>query len=59
MTHLPQVKSIRIDILEINPLLPLNCIPHAAPYHIVPNFDRKNLFGRGVDYPAEQREFQT
>jgi hypothetical protein len=24
----------------------------------VPNFDRKNLFGRGVDYPAEQREHE-
>jgi len=55
MTHLPQVKSIRSDIIELGDLLHLNRILHTTPYFMAPNFDRKNLFAnRGADYPAEQ-----
>ncbi len=56
VTHLPQVKSIRSDIIELGLLLLLDCLLHFTPYCVVPNFDGKNLFGRGVDYPAEQRD---
>ena len=56
MTHLPQLKSIRIDIIESNLLLLLYCLLHSTPYFIVPNLDRKNLVNRRVEYPAEQRD---
>ena len=56
MTHLPQLKSIRSDIVELRLLLLLDCFLHFTPYFVVPNFDRKNLVDRRVDYPAEQRD---
>ena len=53
-TNLPQVKSIRSDIIELELLLFLNRIIHSTPYFIVPNFDQKNLDNRRVEYPAEK-----
>jgi hypothetical protein len=35
VTHLPQVKSIRIDIIEVNLLLLLDRILHITPHFIV------------------------
>ena len=56
MMHLPQVKSICRDVIELGLLLLLNCILHTTPYFIVPNFDGKNPIGRGAGYPAKQRD---
>jgi len=58
-THLPQVKSIRSDIVKLGLLLLLDCLLHTVPYFIVPNFDRKGPLGRGADYPAEQRDHSS
>ena len=54
MTHLPQLKSIRSDIVELGLLLLLDCLLHFTPYFIVLNFDGKNLVGGRMDYPAEK-----
>ena len=54
MTHLPQVKSMRI--IELGLLLFLNPILHTIPNIIMSNSDCKCLFGRGADDPAEQRD---
>jgi hypothetical protein len=56
MTHVPQVKSIRIDVSELGLLLFLNRILYSTPYFIVPNLDQKNLVNRRVEYPAEKRD---
>ncbi len=56
VTHLPQVKSIRRDIIELGLLLLLDRILHTTPQFIASNFNGKNLFGRRVDYPTEQRD---
>jgi hypothetical protein len=56
VAHLPQIKSIRIDIIKLGLLILLDCLLHSIPYYIVPNFDGKNLFDWGVDHPAEQRD---
>ena len=58
MTHLPQLKSVCGNVIKLRLLLLLNCILHSAPYVIVVNFDRKNLVGRRVDYPAEKVSFR-
>ena len=54
MTHLPQFKSISSDIIELGLLLLLDCLLRITPRFIEPNFDRKNLVDRRVDYPAGQ-----
>ena len=56
MTHLPQLKSICIDVSELVLLLLLNRLLHMTPQFIVPNFYRKNLVDMSADYPAEQRD---
>ena len=55
MAHLPQVKCICSNVREPVLLLFLNPILHMTPQFIGLNFDGKCLFGRGADYPAEQR----
>jgi hypothetical protein len=56
MTHLPQIKRIRINVSEVVLLFLLDRILQFTPYCVVSNVDSKNLFGRGVDYPTEQRD---
>ncbi len=58
MTHLPQVKSTRSDVIELGLLHRLNFDLQSTPHFIVPNFNRKNLFNRRVDYPAEKRSYR-
>ena len=55
MTHLPQVKSTCSDIIELGLHLLLNRILHITPNIAVSNFYWKCMFGRGADYPTEQR----
>ena len=56
MTHLPQLKSICRDVIELILLLLLYCILHMTPQFIGLNFDWKYLFGRAANYPAGQRD---
>ena len=56
MTHLPQLKSIRINVSKLILLLLLDCLLHTTPRFIALNLDWKNLVDIAADYPAEQRD---
>ena len=52
--HLPQLKSIRSDIVELGLLLLLDYLLRTTPQLIMTNFDGKNPVDRRVEYPAEK-----
>ena len=58
MTHLPQLKSICSDIIEVGFLLLLDGLQvlHTTPDFIALNFNWKNPVNRCIEYPSEQRD---
>jgi hypothetical protein len=56
MTHLPQLKSICINVSELIRILDLDCFLRMTPQFIGLNINWKYLIDRRLEYPAEQRD---